>query len=312
MSTDNKDDNISVTEEKDGSAVVELPEGIAPEDGQEGAQEASGDDSGDEDRPGDSEAVREARRARRRQKRETRKRSSEEKDQHLEMLKRQNQELMERLSVVERKTHSSDLARLDKAIEDEELRHRYAMQKMQDATTSGDGKVMASAQEMWYESRRKIEALKSLKARAATAGQQQGAANPKVTNMAKDWMDRNNWYDPSANDEDTQIAKVIDNKLAQEGWDPASADYWEELDRRLQKRLPHRYTDSGDDSPRRSRPRSAVTGSGREVGGGASRSTFVLSPEQVRAIKEIGYWDDPEKRARMIKRYAQEARSRSY
>lgn len=311
MSTE-KEEHIEVTEDADGSAVAELPEGVEAPEAQEGASEAAGDDGGDADRPGDSDAVREARRARRRAKKDLVRRTSEEKDQRLQMLQRQNNELMERLSVVERKTHSSDLARLDKAIEDEELRFRYAMQKVQQATTSGDGKAMAEAQEMWYETRRKIEALRNLKQRASqVTQQQQGAANPKVTRLANGWMERNDWYDPSANDEDTAIAKVIDRKLTEEGWDPASEDYWQELDRRLQKRLPHRYTDSNDDSPRRSRPRSVVTGSGREFGGGSSRSTFTLSAEQVRAIKEAGMWEDPQARARIIKRYAQEARSRS-
>ncbi len=312
MSTDTKDEAINVTEEQDGSVVVELPEGELAPDPQEGAQSGPGDDGGDEDRPGDSDAVREARRARRRAKKELVRRTNEEKDQRLQMLQRQNQELMERLSVVERKTHSSDLARLDKAIEDETLRFRYYTQKMQEATAAGDGKAFTDAQEAWYETRRKIEAMNGLKQRAAQATQQQqGAANPKVTRLANDWMSRNDWYDPAANDEDTAIAKVIDGKLAQEGWDPGSAEYWDELDRRLQKRLPHRYTDSVDDHSRRSRPRSVVTGSGREVGGGSSRQTFVLSPEQVRAMKDAGMWDDPQSRARMIKRYAQEARSRS-
>jgi len=311
MSTEKQDEQIDVVEEKDGSAVVELPGDVAPADSQETAQEAAGDDGGDVDRPGDSDAVREARRARRRAKKDLVRRTSEEKDQRLQMLQRQNQELMERLSVVERKTHSSDLARLDKAIEEEELRYRYAAQKMKDATSASDGEAFGRAQEMWYEARRKIEAMKSLKDRAAQATKQQGAVNPQVTRLANSWMERNDWYDPSGSDEDTAIAKVIDRKLTEDGWDPASQDYWEELDRRLQKRLPHRYTDSVDDHSRRSRPRSVVTGSGREVGGGASRSTFVLSPEQVRAMKDAGLWDDPHKRANMIKRYAQEARSRS-
>jgi hypothetical protein len=311
MSTEKQDEQIDVVEEKDGSAVVDLPGDVAPADAQETAQEAAGDDGGDVDRPGDSDAVREARRARRRAKKDLVRRTSEEKDQRLQMLQRQNQELMERLSVVERKTHSSDLARLDKAIEEEELRYRYAAQKMKDATSASDGDALSRAHEMWYEARRKIEAMKNLRDRAAQATKQQGAVNPQVTRLANSWMDRNDWYDPSGSDEDTAIAKVIDRKLTEDGWDPASQDYWEELDRRLQKRLPHRYTDSVDDHSRRSRPRSVVTGSGREVGGGASRSTFVLSPEQVRAMKDGGYWDDPQKRASMIKRYAQEARSRS-
>jgi hypothetical protein len=117
-------------------------------------------------------------------------------------------------------------------------------------------------------------------------------------------METNPWYDPAGNDEDSQIAKIIDQRLHKEGWDPNTEEYWDELNDRLQKRLPHRYNQS--DEPRR-KPRSVVTGSGRESAprGGAQ---FVLSPEQVRAMKDAGFWEDPEKRAKMIKRYAQDAR----
>jgi hypothetical protein len=94
-----------------------------------------------------------------------------------------------------------------------------------------------------------------------------------------------------------------------EGYDPASEDYWDELDKRLSKRLPHRYNESYDEAPKR-RPKSFVTGSSREVASsGGGRNSFVLAPEQVRAMKEAGMWDDPDKRAKMIKRYAQEARN---
>ena len=37
---------------------------------------------------------------------------------------------------------------------------------------------------------------------------------------------------------------------------------------------------------------------------------FVLEPEQVRAMKDAGFWDDPVKRAKMIKRYAEQSRNR--
>ena len=52
-----------------------------------------------------------------------------------------------------------------------------------------------------------------------------------------------------------------------------------------------------------------VTGSSRESSGSASGNTFVLAPEQVRAMKDAGFWDDAQKRNKMIKRYAQEARN---
>ncbi len=203
------------------------------------------------------------------------------------------------------------LRRGEKASEDEEYRLQYAQQKMQEATDNSDGAAFTKAQELWYDSRRKLEAMRDYKERATRASSQETApANPRLVKLANSWMERNPWYDPDSGDEDTQIAKIIDNKLVAEGWDPASPDYWEELDNRLQKRLPHRYTQSHDEPSRRSKPRSIVTGSGRE--GSSSRgsgSSFVLSPEQVRAMKDAGFWDDPQKRAKMIKRYAQEARN---
>lgn len=301
-----EDEVIDVVEERDGSAIVELPDHIESPD----AVKADADDGGDDDQPGDTDAIREARRARRRAKKEYIKKTNEEKDQRLVLLTRQNQELMDRLSAVERKTHSADLARLDSAISDEESRLEYFRRKMQEATDNSDGVAFTKAQEAWYESRRKVEAMHTIKTRAVQAtNNDSGPANPRLVKLANQWMERNPWYDPNGGDEDSQIAKVVDNKLAAEGWDPASSDYWEEFDRRLQQRLPNRYTPEHDEQPRR-KPRSFVTGSSRESSGSRSGgNTFVLEPEQVRAMKDAGLWDDPQKRARMIKRYAEQARN---
>jgi hypothetical protein len=300
MSADDiKDETLEVTEEQDGSAVVELPESV------DNPQKEA---DGDEDHPDDTDAVREARRNRRRAKKDYIKRTNEEKDTRLTMLQKQNQDLMERLAVIERKSYSADLARLDKAIEDEELRLSYATAKMREATDSANGQAFTQAQQMWYDSKRKVEAMQSFKEKAVQSGDQdRGAANPSLVRNANKWMESNSWYDPNGGDEDSQIAKVIDTKLAQEGYDPASADYWEELDNRLQKRLPHLYNQRSSESSR-SRPRSVVTGSGREGGRASGGNSFVLAPEQVRAMKDAGFWDDPVKRAKMIKRYASEAR----
>lgn len=310
MNTDAKEkiEDINVVEEKDGSVTVDLPDSMAGSVGNE--LEGNQDNDGDVDHPDDSDAVREARRNRRRAKKEYIKRTNEEKDQRLGLLQRQNQDLMERLSVVERKTHGADLARYEKAMEDEDYRLRYAQQKMKEATDNSDGAAFTKAQELWYDSRRKLEAMNNYKEQVARAGSQESApANPKLVRLANSWMERNSWYDPEAGDEDTQIAKVIDNRLVAEGWDPASQDYWDELDERLQKRLPHRYTRNTDEPSRRS-PRSVVTGSSRESSSREGGNQFVLAPEQVRAMKDAGFWDDAEKRNKMIKRYALEARNK--
>ena len=316
MSTQNTEERIEVKEEVDGSAVVNLPDNIpAPEQeaADEPAEEVSASAPADEDAdsPGDSDALREAKRARRKAKRELVKKTNQEKDHRLVMLQKQNQDLMERLSAVERKTHSADIARIDKAIEDQELRLKYARMKIAEATSAGDGEAVAKAQEMWYESRQQIESLKNFKQTAATPRQQNNIPDPRLQQNAAEWMDRNKWYKPDAKDLDSKIAKQVDEALMGEGWDPTSEEYWEELDNRLQQYLPHRYNRRADEnsSSSRSRPRSMVTSSGRESPASAGgRNTFTLSAEQVRAMKDAGFWDDPEKRARMIKRYAQEAR----
>jgi hypothetical protein len=307
MSTEDKTEDINVVEEKDGSVTVDLPDQLA--DQIDRGSDVSADDSGDVDHPDDSDAVREARRNRRRAKKVYIKRTNEEKDQRLGLLQRQNQELMERLSVVERKTHGADMARYDKAMEDEQYRLKYAQQKMKEATDNSDGEAFTKAQELWYDTRRKLEAMNNYKEQVAKAGSSESSpADPKLVRLANDWMEANSWYDPEAGDEDTQIAKVIDKRLAAEGWNPATKDYWDELDNRLQKRLPHRYTRDTGENSRRS-PRSVVTGSSRESSRGIG-GQFVLEPEQVRAMKDAGFWDDPDKRKKMILRYAIEARNR--
>ena len=315
MTTENELNKIVVTEEADGSAVIDLPDSIESPDEQDDDREmASGGATDDDVAPEDETEYQRARREKRRAKRDLAKKTGVEKDMKLQHLERKNQELMERLSVVERKTHSADLARIDKAIEDQELRLQYAKMKIAEAATAADGNAMTDAQEMMYEARRQIESLSSLKKTAVQPNQNQGnVPDPRLQRLAANWMERNDWYDPSGRDTDSKIAKQIDEALSAEGWNPTDADYWNELDNRLHKYLPHKYNDSTDVRSSTKRPRSVVTSSGREsVNGSTNRNTFVLKPEQVRAMKDAGFWDDPDKRSKMIKRYAQEARNNTY
>ena len=321
MSTENQaveQEVIVIQEEKDGSATIELPESIPSPEPQHD------DDSDEADERArqkemvvggavdeDAEALREQKRQKRLRRKEYHKAVSTEKDVKLTLLERQNQQLLERLSVLERKSHGSDLARLDKAIEDQNNRILFAKQKISEATSSGNGELLTSAQEMWFEARRQAEALANLKKRAVAPQNQRTiqAPDPQLQRHASNWMANNPWYDPNGKDPDSRRALNEDAILAEEGYDPKTAEYWTELDKRLQRVVPHRYTEDADEKPR-SRPRSAVTSSGREFASNNGRgNSFTLSPEQVRAMKDAGMWDDAEKRAKMIRRYALEARN---
>jgi hypothetical protein len=309
MATENKEEILRIEEDKDGTATVELPEGILPPDED---NPASGDD-GDEDHPDDSDAVRAARRARRRSKKDLIRKTNVEKDVRLQALQRENEEMRNRLSRVEQRTQGADLARLDKAIEDQQVRMEYARMKLSEATGAGDGEAAVSAQELLYESREQLQQLNRLKKQVDQPQQQSAPSiNPSVQRQASIWIERNSWYKPDLSDTDSKIAKVIDEDLVKEGWSPDSDDYWDELDSRLQKRLPHRYNGASDkrDTDRRT-PRNTVGSSGREASAayGGTNRTYTLSAEQVRAMKDAGMWDNPEKRAKMVKRYAAESRN---
>jgi len=314
-----KKEEFKVAEQQDGSVTIEGLEEIPSEEGDaEPDKKAEGGEvvpeDGGEDHPDDTEAVRAARREKRKAKKLYQREQQREKDARYNQLVRQNQELLQRLQAVEQRTHGSELARIDKAIEDQHLRIQYAKMKISEATQAQDGEAMSNAQDMLYEARRMAEQLDALKKQASAPAPAQAIAPDRaVQRQAAAWMERNSWYDPGGKDEDSQIALIVDKKMAAEGWVPSDPDYWEELDNRLQKRLPHLY--NGEERQEREtsvrRPRSVVTGSGREnaASSGGSRTSFTLSADQVKAMKDAGMWDDPEKRARMIRRYATENRN---
>lgn len=327
--TTEKEDVMVIQEAADGSAVVDLPEGIVPNDETEEKPAPKASDDADEDSDEaderareaemaaggaideDAEALREQKRLKRQRRKEYHRQVEQEKNLKLDMLTRQNQQLVERLAVLERKSHGSDIARIESKIEEQQGRVAFAKAKMAEALATGNGELHTNAQEMWFEARRNVEALENMRKRAAQPPRQQAIQqqNPALVGLAKQWMSNNRWYDPKGGDADSKVALAVDEAMGAEGWDCTTPEYWQELDNRLQKYLPHRYTEDTDEKPNR-RPRNVVTGSGRESPASRGGSNqFVLSREQVNAIKEAGMWDDPKKRAKMISNYAQYQRS---
>jgi len=313
---------IVIQEEKDGSATIDLPESIPSPDAQHdedsdeadnAARQAEMASGGDVDP--DAEALREQKRLKRLKRKEYHKQVSTEKDHKLDFLSRQNQELLERLSVLEKKSHGSDIARLNKAIDDQGSRILFAKQKIKEATETGNGELLTSAQEMWFEARRQFEALEAIKKKATAQPKQRtiAAPDPQLQRFANEWMESNPWYDPNGKDMDSKVALKIDQAMAEEGWNPKTREYWDELNNRLQRYIPHRYTEGVDERPSQRRPRNVVTSSGREsASSSGGKNTFTLNPDQVRAMKDAGMWDDPDKRAKMIRRYAIEAKQSGY
>ena len=200
-----------------------------------------------------------------------------------------SEELARRLAAVESSASSFQFAQIDKAIEDETTRIEYAKMKLVQAAQNNDASSQVDLLEQLTESKTRLAQIQAYKKQ-----QLEEAKRPKqnvpneisteVQQLATNWLKKNTWYDPQARDTDSRIAKVIDQELAADGWDPADPEYWEELDSRLQTRLPHRYTAKGGVNQRRS---AGPTASSRNSNpAGAKPGTITLSRDRVQAIKD--------------------------
>ena len=178
--------------------------------------------------------------------------------------------------------------------------------KIREAMQQQDGEAMVQAQELLADSKNRLENLNSIKKQAVSQMSQPQKQNIQVPDqsvqrLAAQWMKDNSWYDPQATDFDSEVAQTVDKRLTKEGFDPSTDEYWEELDERLKKLMPHNYKEVRNERSRP--PKSIVGGSGRESGATVRNGDFVLDPERVKAIKEAGMWDDAEKRKKMISTY---------
>lgn len=289
-------------EEKDSE--VEISASDDADDDESGDVQSSADD--DEETDEDRQRIREARREERRLKKELAKQREASAKHKISSLERKNEELARRLAALENTAVSYQFAQVDKAIEDEATRVEYAKMMVTKAVQSNDATGQVEYLEQLQDAKTRLAQLNSYKKQQIEQIKRpkQNVPDPvsnQVQENAKSWLQKNKWYDPQARDTDSRIAKVIDQELAADGWDPADPEYWDELDNRLSARLPHRYAARTGTSAKRVSP----TASGRAASTTAkSASTITLSRERVQAIKDAGAWDDPTKRNAMIKAYA--------
>lgn len=274
--------------------------------------DVDGDDHDDNDALDDAAAEADAKddddreeiRARRRAERKAKKEAQREREDSLrrELAARDEiiNELQSRVAIVERAHQGSEEAQLETAIKESADAYAYFKDQIAMAAQRGDGAGIADATEKMILAQRRYEDLNKVKnTYVESKVNKQQPLDPRLVNHAKSWMDKNKWYDPNGSDTDSRRALEIDRELAREGWNPTTPQYWEELDSRVKKALPHRskqaYTGKSS--------KSVVTGSGRDSAPTGSKSGYKLSAERVAALKESGMWDDPKQREEAIKRF---------
>ena len=111
---------------------------------------------------------------------------------------------------------------------------------------------------------------------------------PQVTPdpMAEDWATKNTWF--GNNSAMTYTAFDIHKKLVEEeGFDPKSTEYYNEVDKRIRLEFPHKFGKIDETSTEREKPSQNVASAKRSANTGR-RKTVKLTPSQVAIAKRLG------------------------
>ena len=116
--------------------------------------------------------------------------------------------------------------------------------------------------------------------------QQPQQAPPRPDPKAEDWADRNEWFGKDRTM--TFAAYGIHQELIQdEGFDPQTVEYYDELDKRVRREFPHKFSDNSDNETSR-KPAQNVAGVSRTNTSTGRSTKRKLTPSQVAIAKRLG------------------------
>ena len=195
---------------------------------------------------------------------------------------------------------------LQKEEEAVEAKEREANDLYKRAHSAGDADLMSKADSLKSEvsiQKEKIRVAKQKQEQTAQQSQyvpyqqhqpQQVQPEPKPTEQALSWQKQNQWYGQDA--EPTQYAYFTHVNLVQEGYEPDSEEYYDELNSRVYKVYPGLQSDNAEQSegrPAVQRVASASVGSRQKTQGKKNGVSFTKSEvETLRGIKPHGMADD--------------------
>ena len=167
--------------------------------------------------------------------------------------------------------------------------------KLISAREAGDIKSEVEAQKQIARLGVEEARVNSLKRKAATELKQKSVEQPRTLEQAiapnnaaydpkaEEWAEDNSWFGKDS--AMTYTAFDLHKKLTeQEGMDPASDEYYKEIDKRMRIDFPHKF---GTTEPKvTTKPTQQVASAKRSVN--PSRNTVRLTPSQVTIAKKLG------------------------
>lgn len=248
------------------------------------------------------------------EKRDLRKKRVQEKfqakDAIIEQQQNQINQLAGRLNEFEGRLSNVDRAKVDDLLAQSLTSFAQAEKDHMDAFKEGDGEKATRSMKIMYDAQKRIDQLQPMKKQLETQPVQQQreqpSIDPLISRKANEWAKKHEWYRSDGSDEDSEIAKTISAKMVNEGFDPKSDDFWDELDDRLDKRGIGAQEDDEleeeEEKPVQKRRAPPVSG-GTKRSDSAGRVEVKLPTVYINHLKEKGWWDDKKIRNEMIGRY---------
>lgn len=310
------------------SQVADADDGDEVDDGDD---ERAGHAEGEQSHRGPANESVEDKRARRKRERKAqhiRQRvAAQAKDRTINSQVEQIHQLIQRVARLEGRSSSVDVNLIQNQLNSVEQQQRDAKSTLAALAKAEDWAGVAEVTDIQHQLRDQQRHLKAALQQAqvrpqaeshAQGGQveqpeqrqerQVQAPSPVTVALAQDWAEEHSWYDPKRNPEDTAIVTAIDSIVSREGFDPETPEYWEELTKRVQKRLPHRFKGANaqvDTQGKASGPRMAPASQNGAQHRTLRPNEVYISPARKAAMKDAGIWDDPKRRAKMLKTYAE-------
>ena len=227
-----------------------------------------------------------------------------EKENQVEALLKQNQELNTRLQSKSNEVNNISKHTLD--LSEKQLTDKIALARevYLEAFDEGEKEKLLNAQEMLNEAQNDLKQVTSAKANYERQAQQrvaqpvqqqqQQVAQPAVDPKAEKWAASNDWF--GKDNIMTAAALAIDAELKNEGYDPNDNDFYQEIDNRIKNTFPQKFGEvqerlqenEAKDASSTSTPAQVVSGSSRSSP--SSKGKVKLTQEDMRLAEK---WNIP-------------------
>ena len=229
-----------------------------------------------------------------------------EKEEEVARLIRQNEELATRVKKQEEDFYK--LGKLNITANEKQIKDKLELARTAYATAheEGDSAKILKAQEALNEAQVDLKNIEATKTnfkepevqQQPVQQQQVQQPQPQPDPKAEEWAAQNEWFGQDRIM--TASALAIDTELKEEGYDPTSSEFYEEINNRLQETFPHKFKINKEETKE---VRKQETSETAQVVAGGTRST-PSSKNKVKLTKEdvrlANKWNIP------LEQYAQE------